>query len=107
MPNLPSLTEEVPRPKDWVSGQEPNEVVVGDLSILIGDVEIYHGPDQLNIAVALADGGEQVIVSHEPIAIGVDGLKAVSHQNILDARQRELDVDLVLLRRPLQAHKHK
>ena len=31
-------------PKAWVSGQERNEVVVGDLLNLIGVVEIYHGP---------------------------------------------------------------
>ena len=30
-------------PKAWVSGQERNEVVVGDLLNLIGVVEIYHG----------------------------------------------------------------
>ena len=98
-------------PKAWVSGQERNEVVVGDLLNLIGVVEIYHGPDQLNIAVALARpyGGEQVIVSHTSPSPSVSMVSKLSRiKNILDARQRELDVDLVLLvRRPLQAHKHK
>ena len=46
-------------PKAWVSGQERNEVVVGDLLNLIGVVEIYHGPDQLNIAVAASKAGGQ------------------------------------------------